>query len=109
MRFLLDANLPPGLAAWLREQGHDATHVQNQTGLAEDDRTIFEFARAQRFVIVTKDEDFAALATLADGPPPVVWLRLGNATNAALRSWLAPRLPDILERLAAGETLIEVV
>jgi predicted nuclease of predicted toxin-antitoxin system len=109
MRFLLDANLPPGLAAWLREQGHDATHLQSQTALAGDDRTIFEFARAQRCVIVTKDEDFAALATLAGGPPPVVWLRLGNATNTALRNWLAPRLPDILQRLAAGETLIEVV
>lgn len=27
MKFLVDANLPPGLAAWLCDQGHDATHL----------------------------------------------------------------------------------
>jgi predicted nuclease of predicted toxin-antitoxin system len=26
MTFLVDANLPPGLAGWLRERGHDAIH-----------------------------------------------------------------------------------
>lgn len=58
---------------------------------------------------MTKDEDFAALATLVDKPAAVVWLRLGNATNAVLRNWFGPLLPEILQRLAAGETLIEVV
>ncbi len=56
-----------------------------------------------------KDEDFAALAALLDEPAAVVWLRLGNATNSVLRNWLGPLLPEILERLAGGETLIEVV
>lgn len=58
---------------------------------------------------MTKDEDFAALATLGDRPAAVVWVRFGNATNAMLRNWLAPLLPEIVQRLASGETLIEVV
>ena len=109
MKFLVDANLPPGLATWLREQAHEAIHVSDQPGLALDDRALFEFARQHGYIIVTKDEDFAALATLADEPAPVVWLRLGNATNSVLWNWLGPLIPEILQRLAAGETLIEVV
>jgi predicted nuclease of predicted toxin-antitoxin system len=27
MRFLVDAQLPPGLCRWLRERGHEAEHV----------------------------------------------------------------------------------
>lgn len=109
MKFLVDANLPPGLALWLREHALEAIHISDQPGLAFDDRALFEFARQHGYIIMTKDEDFAVLATLADKPAPVVWLRLGNATNSVLRNWLGPLLPEILQRLAAGETLIEVV
>lgn len=109
MKFLVDANLPPGFAAWLREHNHEAIHVNDQLGIALDDRAIFEFARRNGFIIVTKDEDFATLATLDDKPASVVWIRFGNATNAKLRNWLEPLLPEIVQRLAAGETLIEVV
>ncbi|MDF0644665.1 MAG: DUF5615 family PIN-like protein [Nitrospira sp.] len=109
MKFLVDANLPPGLATWLCEHAQESIHVCDQPGLTFDDRAVFEFARRNDYIIMTKDEDFATLATLVDGPASVVWLRLGNATNTALRNWLEPLLPDILQRLAAGETLIEVV
>ena len=74
-----------------------------------DDHAVFEFARRHGYIIMTKDEDFAALATLIAQPASVVWLRLGNATNFSLRNWLGPLLPEILQRLAGGETLIEVV
>lgn len=60
-------------------------------------------------VIVTKDEDFAAAAVLQSDPVPVVWLRLGNATNARLQGWLEPLVAEIVQRLQAGEKLIEVV
>lgn len=109
MNFLVDANLPPGLAAWLREQGHQAIHVFEEPGHTAPDAAIAAFARSQGRVIVTKDEDFAALATIADDSAPVVWLRLGNSTNAALVEWLEPLLGDIVGRIEAGERLIEVV
>lgn len=109
MKFLPDANLPPGLAAWRREHNHEAIHTNDQPGLALDDRAIFQFARQKGFIIVTKDEDFATLATLGDKPAAVVCIHLGNATNAKLRNWLEPLLSEIVQRLAAGETHIEVV
>ncbi len=109
MTFLVDANLPPGLAAWLRERGHGAIHIHDHPGVALDDRAIFEFARRHQYVIITKDEDFATLATLDDKPAAVVWVRIGNATNTMLQKRLAPLLSEIVQRLATGETLIEVV
>lgn len=109
MKFLVDANLPPGLATWLREQGHEANHVSDEPGHGASDAAISAFARRQACVIVTKDEDFVALAALARESAPVVWVRLGNATNAALKQWLGPLLPDIVRRLQSGEKLIEVV
>ena len=30
MRFIIDAQLPPALARWLSERGHDAEHVADQ-------------------------------------------------------------------------------
>ncbi len=72
MKFLVDANLPPGLATWLRGHADEAIHISDQPGLARDDRALFEFARQHGYIIVTKDEDFATLATLANEPAPVV-------------------------------------
>lgn len=109
MKFLVDANLPPELATWLRERGHDASHIFETSGHKAGDAAIADLAWRQGSVIVTKDEDFVALATLAAESAPVVWVRLGNATNAALREWLEPLLPDIVQRIESGEKLIEVV
>jgi predicted nuclease of predicted toxin-antitoxin system len=90
MKFLVDANLPPGLASWLGAFGHQAIHVMDVVGLRNDDRAIFDYARLHNLTIMTKDEDFALLTTLSPDSPSVVWLRLGNATNPALRALAGP-------------------
>ena len=62
MRFIVDAQLPPALADWLRARGHEATAVRD-IGLRDaDDRTIWARAGIDQAVIVTKDEDFAMLS-----------------------------------------------
>lgn len=38
----------------------------------------------------------------------MVWLRLGNTSNAALRARLAPHLQEIETALAVGEALVEI-
>jgi len=109
VRFLIDAQLPPALARWLISAGHAAEHVSD-VGLAEaNDEPIRLHAAATGAVIVTKDEDFAARKAHSPGSPPVVWVRIGNASNRALLKWFVPLLPTILERLENGEGLIEIV
>jgi predicted nuclease of predicted toxin-antitoxin system len=40
MRFLVDAQLPPALARWRAEQGHQAEHVADINLAAASDGTI---------------------------------------------------------------------
>jgi len=108
MNFLVDAQLPPGLARWLTDAGHSARHV-NELGLAgAEDSTIWDQALGISAVIVTKDEDFAERTARTASGPAIVWLRLGNSTNRVLLEWLEPRWSSICQLLADGNRLIEV-
>ena len=106
MRFLIDAQLPPALAGWLRERGHDAEHVADNGMVGASDAAIAEHAERSRRILVTKDEDFLALR-LPDRFA-LLWLRCGNATNRALFAWLEPRWAEIERLLNAGEQVVEV-
>lgn len=107
MKLLIDAQLPPRLAEWLRDKGHDAIHVADIGLLSADDLTIWKFARTDRRVLVTKDRDFADWAIAAAEGPPVVWLRFGNAGNAVLIQRLAASLDDIVAALESGARVVE--
>ena len=109
MKILIDAQMPPALAGWLREQGHEAQAVRD-VGLREaEDSAIWAYAKQTGTVILTKDEDFAARAQQVQDGPVIVWLRVGNSSNAALRAWLEPRLPGIVQLVGQGNRLVEVV
>jgi predicted nuclease of predicted toxin-antitoxin system len=108
VRFLVDTQLPSGLARWLTEQGCEAKHVL-ELGLAQaKGSAIWQYALAQRSAIITKDEDFAVWILQGRPGPSVVWLRIGNSSNRAMIAWLTPLLPAILRQLDEGERLIEV-
>lgn len=109
MKFLIDAQLPPALAVWLREKGHEAQAVR-EVGLREaTDEAIWAHALQTAAVIVTKDEDFAARCEQAAAGPVIVWLRVGNASNQALRTWLEPRLAGVVQLVSQGSRLVEVI
>ncbi len=109
MKYLVDAQLPPALARWLREAGHEAEHVED-VGLREaNDGAIWAHALQNGAIILTKDEDFAARSVQQATGPFIVWLRVGNTTNRVLRSWIEPRLPGIAQLLAQSSRLVEVI
>lgn len=108
MRFLVDAQLPPALAAWIEGRGHQASHISDLGGVSVSDGTIWEIARRDDSIIVTKDRDFAIWAAARRNGPQVVWIRLGNATSRSLLSWLEPRWEQIESRLHEKIHLIEV-
>jgi len=109
VKFLVDAQLPPALARWLREAGHEAEHVED-VGLREaDDGGIWKHALKNGATIVTKDEDFAVRSAQTASAPVIVWLRVGNTTNRVLRAWIEPRLPGLVALVAQGSRLVEVI
>ncbi len=108
MKFLVDAQLPPALAHWLAEAGCEAQAVR-EIGLCEaDDSAIWRHAEATGCIIVTKDEDFAQRVHATENGPSVVWLRVGNTSNASLRAWFVPRVPQIVALIGQGTRLVEI-
>jgi predicted nuclease of predicted toxin-antitoxin system len=108
LRFLIDAQLPPALVHRLASIGHQADHVHEiGLGLATD-LEIWAYAGKKQAVLVTKDHDFVDLTLSEPGRVAVVWIRLGNTTNKALWHALEPALPEIVEAITRGETLIEI-
>ncbi len=59
MRFKIDENLPPDLAEFLRENGHDATTVWDQGLRGKADPEIAKACAVENRVLVTLDLDFA--------------------------------------------------
>ena len=42
---------------------------------------VWNYARLEGYVVVTKDSDLADMAFARGFPPKVIWLRLGNCTT----------------------------
>jgi predicted nuclease of predicted toxin-antitoxin system len=108
VKFVVDAQLPPGLARALREVGCDA-HPVREIGLREaNDSEIWNYAIQQEAAIITKDEDFAERCLYNRDQPVIAWLRVGNTSNKALLRWFMPLWPKIMRRIELGDRLIEV-
>ncbi|MEG4996174.1 DUF5615 family PIN-like protein [Microcoleus sp. B4-D4] len=73
-----------------------------------EDPEIFEAAKAQGVILMTKDSDFVDLVDRLDSPPQIIWLTCGNTSNDRLREILSATLLDALELLRTGERLVEI-
>lgn len=97
MRLIFDQNLSFKLVALLATDFPDSMHVR-EVNLAEaDDADVWEYARENDLVIVSKDEDFHQLSFLHGPPPKVVWLRLGNCTTTEIEEALRASHSDLAE------------
>ena len=109
MNFVIDAQLPPELARLITSLGHNAVHVEKAELLLANDEAIWDYALTHQHIIITKDEDFKNMLLLAaTNRTPVIWVRIGNCSNAALTRWFKPLFPQVLEYLQQGEYLIEL-
>jgi predicted nuclease of predicted toxin-antitoxin system len=78
VKLLLDENLSDRIVPKLEQFFPGSSHVKS-LGLAHtDDRVIWEFARENGFVLVSKDADFHQRSLLFGHPPKLVFLRIGN-------------------------------
>lgn len=83
MRFKIDENLHPDVAALLREHGHDAVSVWDQHMRGADDPHLAAVCRAEGRVLLTFDLGFADIRQY----PPEQWpgfvvLRLSSQDRA---------------------------
>lgn len=109
MKLWIDAQLSPHLAPWLAERfGIEVWSVRRLGYLDAADETIFAAAREAEAVVMTKDRDFPELVERYGPPPRVIWITMGNTSNARLRKILDSLLPDALALLERGEALVEI-
>ena len=109
MKIWVDAQLPPTLANWLSSTfGLEASALRDLLLRDAQDIEIFEAARVENAVILTKDSDFIDLVCRLGTPPKILWLTCGNVTNRNLRQLLSATLPDALEQLRQGAMIVEI-
>ncbi len=88
MKLLFDQNLSPRLATRLQDLFPNSSHVF-WVGLDQaEDVEVWEYARQNGYLVVTKDVDFSELSTLQGFPPKVIWLQLGNCTTGQVERLL---------------------
>lgn len=81
MKLLLDENLSFRIVPLIDSMFPGSAHVRDHSLLETDDSEIWDFAEANGFCILSKDEDFHQLAMLRGQPPKFVYLRIGNAST----------------------------
>lgn len=59
MKFLVDADLPKSLAVFLRNFGYEVSDVRDTLRPDSPDKEIFNFAKEQNQIIITRNLDFA--------------------------------------------------
>lgn len=109
MIFWLDAHLSPRLAPWIeREFGKKCVALRDLGLHFAKDTEIFEQAKKEKAIVLSKDSDFQEMV-LKHGPPPqILWITCGNTSTQRMQEILKKALPKAIELLKAGEPLVEL-
>ena len=106
MRFLADMCVDMRIVRWLREQGHDATHLRDEGLHRMPNGKIFNKAISEGRIVLTFDLDFADIAALTGGKKAsVILFRLRNTRTSHVIERLSAVLEDSLEVLGKGAVI----
>lgn len=107
MRLLADMNIAPLTVAALRVSGLDCVRVSDFLAHDATDEAILAFARDHDRVVLTQDNDFAALLAIGGhGSPSVITVRLGAPSPNAVSRRLIEVLPLIRDDLQNGAAAV---
>lgn len=97
MKLLFDHNLSPRLVTLLADFYPNSNHLYLMGLDQKSDYIVWETAKTQNYVIVTKDSDFNELLILKGFPPKIIWIRLGNCSTKTLELLLRNNYEVILD------------
>ena len=95
MKLLFDENLSSRLVGAFADLFPDSSHVHLIGSAGATDLEIWAYAREHGFTVVSKDDDFRGLSLVNGAPPKVIWLRIGNASTAAIEAFIRSALVKI--------------
>jgi predicted nuclease of predicted toxin-antitoxin system len=100
MNFLVDAQLPRRMTAWLIAAGCNALHTLDlPDGNRTTDEQINDVADREQRVVVSKDADFVDGHLLRGRPAKLLLISTGNISNRNLEALLVPLIQDIVREL----------
>lgn len=105
VKLLFDQNLSPKLVKRLADLYPNSDHLDLLRLGTADDVLVWEHAKRNGFVVVTKDADFADLSVLRGFPPKVLWIRKGNCSTTDIEEILRDHnaeIEDLAMDLASG-------
>lgn len=82
MKLLFDENLSHRLVSLLADLFPDSVHVRDIGLKAADDIRVWDYAKTDDLIIVSKDSDMHDRSFLFGYPPKVIWIRLGNCSTS---------------------------
>jgi len=102
-RYLIDANLPSKLAVW---RGSEFAYV-NSINDEWSDAEVWEHARENDLVIVTKDADFSHRIIVSQPPPRIIHIKVGNLRLGEFERFIDTAWPALIE-LSETHKLVNV-
>ena len=97
MKLLLDENLSDRIISKIVDLYPNSKHVKPVGLINTDDAIIWEYAKLNDFVIVSKDSDFHQRSLLYGHPPKFIYLRIGNSPTSKITAILRGKIETIIE------------
>jgi predicted nuclease of predicted toxin-antitoxin system len=88
VKLLFDENLSVNLVVRLADLFPDSCHVREVGLQSASDPVVWDYAKSNGLVIVSKDADMHQRSFLYGAPPKVVWVRLGNCSTTDVENLL---------------------
>jgi predicted nuclease of predicted toxin-antitoxin system len=99
MKLLLDENLSRRIVPFLQATYPDSSQVALLDLEGASDSEIWQYAKANGFVIVSRDSDFQERSLVAGHPPQVVWLKIPNRSKTVVLNILLDHHVEIEQAL----------
>jgi len=99
MKLLLDENLSRRLVPFLLTAYTESTQVVLVGLEAAEDARVWDYAKANDFVIVNQDADFEELSLVKGHPPSVIWIKTTRPSRSTILKILLDQQPLIHEVL----------
>ena len=99
MKLLLDENLSRRIVPFLQTAYPGSSQVVLLNLEAASDSEIWQYAKINGFVIVSRDSDFQERSLVAGHPPQVVWLKIPNRSKTVVLNILLDHHTEIEQAL----------
>jgi len=99
MKLLLDENLSRRIVPFLQAAFPGSTQIALLGLETASDSEIWQYAKDNGYVIVSRDSDFQERSLVAGHPPQIIWLKIPNRSKTVVLNILLEHQAEIEQAL----------